>query len=293
MKTYLLERLICPSCGDGLSIDEQAAEYRCSNCTYHGEIYHGKPLFTGIAGDIQPFDKAPRGPSSGSPWRQANWRFLQQQVDKLPEEAVLMDVGAGHGDFAQIFEGRRAILLDVFPYPEIDIVCDLTQTVPFRTASFDAVVLMNVLEHVYDSRALFSAVKTLLRPGGVFVVAIPFLLKVHQAPYDFVRYTHFSLERLGQEFGLELLSLEGYYDPIFLLGEGWRNIERTALSGMSKYRRAASRGLLWWIKTSAFVLERLVGKGYTHPSDSATTPSPIGYHVVYRNQHSPGVQSHS
>lgn len=283
MKSYLVERLVCASCGEGLHIDEQAAEYRCSACDYCGVIYQGKPLFTEVAGDIQPFEKAPRGPHSGSPWRQANWRFLQQQVDRLPEQAVLLDVGAGHGDFAEIFDGRQSILLDVFPYPEIDIVCDLTQAVPFRPGSFDAVVLMNVLEHVYDSRALFSSVKTLLKPGGVFVVAIPFLLKVHQAPYDFVRYTHFSLERLGQEFGLELQSLEGYYDPIFLLGEGWRNIERTALSGMSKYRRIASRGLLWGIKASASILESLVGKGYTQPSHSATTPAPIGYHVVYRN----------
>jgi SAM-dependent methyltransferase len=282
MKPYLVERLACPSCGDSLRIDEQAALYRCSGCGNLGEIYQGKPLFTEVAGDIQPFEKTPRGPHSGSPWRQANWRFLQEQVDQLPDEAVLLDVGAGHGDFAEIFEGRQAILLDVFPYPEIDIVCDLTQTVPFRPGSFDAVVLMNVLEHVYDSRALFSSVRTLLKPGGVFVVAIPFLLKVHQAPYDFVRYTHFSLERLGQDYGLQLLSLEGYYDPIFLLGEGWRNIERTALSGMNRYRRVASRGLLWGIKASASILENLVGKGYTQPSDSAITPAPIGYHVVYR-----------
>jgi SAM-dependent methyltransferase len=283
MKSYLLERLACPACGHDLQIDHQLVEYRCSNCDYCGQIYQGKPLFTEVAGDIQPFEKAPRGPHAGSPWRQANWRFLQHQVDQLPERAVLLDVGAGHGDFAQIFAGRQAILLDVFPYPEVDIVCDLTQTVPFRPDSFDAVVLMNVLEHVYDSRALFSSVKTLLKPGGIFVVAIPFLLKVHQAPYDFVRYTHFSLERLGRDFGLELLSLEGYYDPIFLLGEGWRNIERTALVGMSRHRRAASRALLWGVKASASVLARLVGKGYTQPSDLATTPAPIGYHVVYRN----------
>jgi SAM-dependent methyltransferase len=203
-------------------------------------------------------------------------------VDALPTEAVLLDVGAGHGDFAEIFKGRQAVLLDVYPYPEIDIVCDLTHSVPFRPGSFDAVVLMNVLEHVYDSRALFAAAMSLLKPGGIFVVAIPFLLKVHQAPYDFVRYTHFSLERLGEEQGFEILSLEGYYDPIFLLGEGWRNIERTELGRMSRYRRAASRGLLWGIKTTASFLEGLVGKGYTQPSESAVTPAPIGYHVVYR-----------
>jgi SAM-dependent methyltransferase len=282
MKPYLVERLVCPSCGGRLDLIELAGEFRCSSCDFCGVLHSGIPLFTDVAGDIQPFEKAPRGPHSGSPWRQANWRFLQQQVDALPTEAVLLDVGAGHGDFAEIFKGRQAVLLDVYPYPEIDVVCDLTHSVPFRPGSFDAVVLMNVLEHVYDSQALFAAVKSLLKPGGIFVVAIPFLLKVHQAPYDFVRYTHFSLERLGEQQGFEVLSLEGYYDPIFLLGEGWRNIERTELGRMNRYRRAASRGLLWGIKTTASILEGLVGKGYTQPSEHAVTPAPIGYHVVYR-----------
>jgi SAM-dependent methyltransferase len=152
---------------------------------------------------------------------------------------------------------------------------------------------MNVLEHVYHSRALFAAVNSLLKPGGVFMVAVPFLLKVHQAPYDFVRYTHFSLQRLGFEFGFELLSLDGYYDPIFLLGEGWRNIERSELGKMSRYRRVASRGFLWGIKSAATMLERLVGKGYTQASEQAVTPSPVGYHVVYRKKFNQGEVSFS
>jgi SAM-dependent methyltransferase len=282
MKSCLVERLVCPRCGNSLDFNERAGEFRCSVGDFSGTLHAGIPLFIEVAGDIQPFEKTLRGPNCGSPWRQANWRFLHTQVQALPADAVILDVGAGHGDFAEIFDGRQAILLDVYPYPEIDVVCDLTRTVPFRPGSLDAVVLMNVLEHVYDSRALFAAVNTLLKPGGVFVVAVPFLLKVHQAPYDFLRHTHFSLERLGQDFGFELLSLDGYYDPIFLLGEGWRNIERTELGRMSRYRRAASRGLLWGIKSTASILEGLVGKGYTQPSEQAVTPAPVGYHVVYR-----------
>jgi SAM-dependent methyltransferase len=285
MKDYLIERLVCPNCGESLRIAEQDDKYSCVRCDCSGKLYRGIPLFVEIAGDIQPFDKKPRGPHHGSPWRQANWRFLQEQVAKLPQDAVILDVGAGHGDFADIFAKRPAILLDVYPYPEIDIVCDLTRCVPFRPGSFDAVVLMNVLEHIYDSQALFTAVNTVLKPGGVFVVAVPFLLKVHQAPYDFVRYTHFSLQRMAQDFGFELLSLEGYYDPIFLLGEGWRNIERTELGKLSRSRRAASRGILWGIKSAALLLERFVGKGYTQPSEQAVTPAPIGYQAVYQKKH--------
>jgi SAM-dependent methyltransferase len=293
MKPCLAERLVCPRCGNDLDINERVGEYGCLNCDFGGKLHAGIPLFVEVAGDIQPFEKKLRGPNYGSPWRQANWRFLQEQIRALAHDAVLLDVGAGHGDFADIFEGREAILLDVYPYPEIDVVCNLTSTVPFRASSFDAVVLMNVLEHVYDSRALFKVVNSLLKPGGIFVVAVPFLLKVHQAPYDFVRYTHFGLQRLGQDFGFELLSLEGYFDPIFLMGESWRNIERCELGRLSRIQRAASRGLLWGIKSAASILEGWVGKGYTQPSEQAISPAPIGYHAVYRKNFHQGEYSSS
>jgi SAM-dependent methyltransferase len=282
MKSFLVERLVCPDCGNTLKFKEGMDEFCCSGCAFCGKFYAGIPLFRDVAGDIQPFEKKPRGPDYGSPWRRANWRFLQAQVNALPPDAVLLDVGAGHGDFSGTYEGRQAILLDVYPYPEIDVVCDLTYSVPFRAGSFDAVVLMNVLEHVYDSRALFAAVKNLLKPGGVFVVAVPFLLKVHQAPYDFNRYTHFSLERLGEGSGFELLSMEGYYDPIFLLGESWRNFERTELGRMNRYKRVFSRVVISGIKSAARILERSVGSGYTQPARQALSPAPVGYHVVYR-----------
>jgi len=291
MKSCLIDRLVCPSCGAGLEVNERAGEFCCANCEYAGTLHNGIPLFIEIAGDIQPFEKQLRGPNYGSPWRQANWRFLEDQIGALTQDAVILDVGAGHGDFADIYQGRPAILLDVYPYPEIDVVCDLTYSVPFRAGSLDAVVLMNVLEHIYDARVLFAAVNTLLKPGGIFIIAVPFLLKIHQAPYDFVRYTHFSLQRLGQDSGFDLLSLEAYYDPVFLLGESWRNIERTELGRMSRYRRAASRGLLWVIKSAASILERWVGKGYIMPSDQAITPAPVGYHVVYRKNFYQGESS--
>ena len=69
---------------------------------------------------------------------------------------------------------------------------------------------MNVLEHVFDGAGLLAALSRLLEPGGELLVAVPFLLKVHQAPVDYARYTHFALRRLGEGAGLETELLEGF-----------------------------------------------------------------------------------
>jgi 2-polyprenyl-3-methyl-5-hydroxy-6-metoxy-1,4-benzoquinol methylase len=186
---------------------------------------NGIPLFTPVAGEIRPSEKLARGPDTGTPWRKANWRFLESQLAQLPAEAWVLDVGAGRGDFAALLDRFQTIALDIYPYPEIDLVCDLTVCNPFRPASFDAIVLMNVLEPVYDTHALLGRLSELLKPGGILITAIPFLVKLHQTPLDFVRYTHFALERFAPQHGLVCELLEGYYDPLFLLSEGTGNIK--------------------------------------------------------------------
>jgi len=279
MKPILTERLVCPACGQALVfMDEQWA---CSVCPQSGKIMNRIPLFSPVAGDIVPFEKQVRAPGLGTPWRQANWKFLLAQMDRLSPGSVILDVGAGHGDFTTALAKHEWIALDIYPYPELDIICDLTQVNPFRLASFDAVVLMNVLEHVCDSRTLLTNLAALLKPGGTLLVAIPFLIKIHQAPYDFVRYTEYALSQLGQGAGLELASLEAYDDPVFLIGESRRNLERWGLRAISKPRRILSRGLLLALRACEFGLERLV-KGFIRSADSEVTPAPVGYHAEFR-----------
>jgi SAM-dependent methyltransferase len=231
---------------------------------------------------LQPSEKLVRGPDTGTPWRRANWRFLQEQAAGLDPQAVILDVGAGRGDFADLFRGRDYLALDVYPYPEVDIACDLTRTNPFRDGCFDAILLMNVLEHVYDARALMDALVRALKPDGVMIVAIPFLVKMHQEPVDFARYTHYALELLGKQYGLEMARLEGYYDPISLLGEGTGNLKNAVLPEVHGLRHYAGRLLLLGIEGIASILDRVVGPGKAISPDAARSHAPTGYQLVYR-----------
>jgi SAM-dependent methyltransferase len=207
---------------------------------------------------------------------------LQQQVSQLAIDARILDVGAGRGDFAAIFQDRTCLALDVYPYPEVDLVCDLTRSMPLRVESFDAIALMNVLEHVYDTHALLEALAALLKPGGVLIMAIPFMVKIHQAPVDFVRYTHFALQRLGEEHGLVVESLEGYYDPISFLGEGIGNLKWAVLPTIRGSKHYLARGLLAGIQGLNAGLNALLGQGQTRAPAGMRSMAPTGYHILYR-----------
>jgi SAM-dependent methyltransferase len=281
MKPDLIHTLACPNCRGELSAEENGA-LSCPACGWQIPGQNGTPLFTTPPEGIVPSGKLLRGPDIGTPWRRANWRFLQQQVARLKADALILDVGAGRGDFADLFEGRNYLALDVYPYPEVDIVCDLTQVNPFRPQSFDAILLMNVMEHVYDTRALLGSLGEMLKPGGVILVAIPFLVKIHQAPIDFVRYTHYALQRLAQSTGLQVDLLEGYYDPVFFLGEGTGNLRHAVLPGMHGWRRYLGRAAMALIEGCAGLLNRLLGAGKSLSPDTVRSSAPTGYHIVYR-----------
>jgi SAM-dependent methyltransferase len=280
MKPELMPLLVCPNCRGELI--ERAASLECAGCARSYPLQAGIPVFSQPPQNLQPSAKIERGPHIGTPWRQANWRFIQEQTRRLDPQALLLDVGAGRGDFADLFDGRRTIALDIYPYPEVDLVCDLTRVVPLKAGSFDAVFLMNVLEHVFDTHAMLAALERLLKPGGALVVAIPFMVKIHQAPVDFVRYTHYALQRLADDHGLQLEKLEGFYDPLSVLGEGLGNLKHSVLPGLQGGRHYLARlelaGLEWlsgWMGTT-------LGKGRVSPPEKARSQAPTGYHLVYR-----------
>jgi len=278
----LLDVLVCERCGGTLAAKN--ASLVCRDCADSHPLQNGIPLFTPVPEGLQPSKKLPRGPQIGTPWRQANWRFLETQIKRLPSEALILDVGAGRGDFAAIFQGRQYLGLDVYPYPEVDIVCDLTQANPLRPESFDAIVLMNVLEHVYDTHKLLAALAAALKPGGALIIAIPFMVKMHQVPVDYVRYTQFALQKLGADHGLAVELLDGYYDPVFFLQEGIGNLKWGVLPGMRGLRHYSGRMVLAAIQILAHALESLLGTGQAAPPASMRSLAPTGYQLVYRKK---------
>lgn len=284
MKAVLLDVLACHHCRGLLQEKEQ--ELICQVCGRSVPLQDGVPLFTPLPAELRPSAKLKRGPHIGTPWRQANWRFLSEQVNLLDPAAVILDVGAGRGDFADLFDRHTGYLaLDIYPYPEVDIVCDLTQTKPFREASLDAILLMNVLEHVYDARALLESLGRMLKPGGVLVVAIPFLVKMHQVPVDFARYTHYSLQRFAADHGLEITRLEGFYDPVSVLAEGIGNLKNAVLPEVRGVRHYAGRLLACVLQATASGLQALLGSGRVSSPEGARSQAPTGYHLVYRKSH--------
>jgi SAM-dependent methyltransferase len=206
--------------------------------------------------------------------------FLNREVQRLSKDNLILDVGAGHGDFADIFSGLNYFAMDIVPYAEVDLVCDLGQVVPFKAATFDTVVLMNVLEHVYENRRLVQNIASLLKPGGKLILTVPFLLKVHQAPFDFSRYTPYYLEVVAKDAGLTIATMNGYYDPLYLLNESLGNLWLYAIDSRPAVQRYIAKGLVFIIQRLINLLGEFVEKGTIRSVMNEKNPAPVGYLVV-------------
>jgi SAM-dependent methyltransferase len=273
----------CPQCGAVL-IEKGGESLGCSKCEYAARMVQGIPLFTDVPATIEPWEKVERGPDKGTAWRKSNWKFLNGFVSKLPAETKILDVGAGHGDFADIFEGRKYYSLDIVPYPEVDLVADLGAVNPFKDGAFDVVVLMNVLEHVYESRSLLKSIARIVAPGGSVVITVPFLLKVHQAPFDFARYTPYFIEKMAADAGLQVESLQGYYDTQYLLNESLGNAWQYSIKTQSKAQQFTARALVFIIQRLVNWFGKVTRKGFIDATQSQPNPAPVGYLVVLRKK---------
>lgn len=109
---------------------------------------------------------------------------------------LILNLGSGprrlHKDF---------INLDVVPFPEVDIIADVS-ALPFADNSFDAVVSESLLEHVTDPIKVVSEMRRVLRSGGILYASIPFLTPFHASPDDFNRWTKNGLHHLFSGFDL-------------------------------------------------------------------------------------------
>lgn len=78
---------------------------------------------------------------------------------------------------------------------------------PFVDGCLDGVLCLEVLEHVPEPESVLNEVARVLKPGGRAWITMPFLYPLHDAPFDFQRFTEYGLRRSIRRVGLEVTSL--------------------------------------------------------------------------------------
>jgi SAM-dependent methyltransferase len=140
-------------------------------------------------------------------WRMGNecehWIriVMNQETKKLVESInpskldVLEVSGKQWQDFG--FQSYRSL-----NYPELDICSQkLDET-------FDLVVAEQVFEHLLWPYRAGNNIYEMVKPGGYFLITVPFLIRVHHCPVDCTRWTELGLKHFLAECGFALDSIQ-------------------------------------------------------------------------------------
>jgi SAM-dependent methyltransferase len=132
------------------------------------------------------------------------YEWLNEVVSSIPssEKNVILSVGAG-GDVSELIGhriGARVTEVDIDPARKPDIVADVCDMKMFADQSVDVIFMVEVLEHVKTPQLALDEMHRVLKPGGRLFLSTPFILPIHDAPYDFYRYTQFGLAHLCRGF---------------------------------------------------------------------------------------------
>lgn len=139
--------------------------------------------------------------------------FLIKAVTELladvPSQGkTLLDVSCKDGELLQALYPRGFLLrgtnfepsgttasksqLDGIP---IDTGIDLLKPLPYADASFDVVLLVEVIEHLENHRAALSELARILKPGGVFILTTPNIMRLSSRFHFFLCGYHKTKRR--------------------------------------------------------------------------------------------------
>jgi len=131
-------------------------------------------------------------------------RFLLEEfVAKNAKQlsGVLLDVGGQDGKrYRGYFKhADKYVVLDPDESCEPDIVAS-AEKMPLEDESIDSVLCMEMLMYVEDVPTAISEIARVLKPGGMLLMSSSFLGSLCHEPYDYWRFTPFSLKNLLQPY---------------------------------------------------------------------------------------------
>ena len=121
-------------------------------------------------------------------------RFARELIEKN-REGLILDCGSGkRPEYLD-----NVVNFEIVPYETTDVL-GIGEKLPFVDNCFDAVLSLNVLEHVRDPFKCAAEISRVLKPEGKLYCVVPLMCPYHDFPDHYYNMTHSGLKNLFEDF---------------------------------------------------------------------------------------------
>jgi ubiquinone/menaquinone biosynthesis C-methylase UbiE len=149
--------------------------------------------------------------------------WLEDILKNIPIESRILDVGAGEQAYKKFcthlnyvsqdfshYVGKgdgRSLHTNKWDNSNLDIVSDITK-IPEPDSSFDAVMCIEVFEHLLEPILAIKEFNQLLKSDGHLIITAPFCSLIHMVLYHFYSgYNRYFYEKHLVDYGFKIIEL--------------------------------------------------------------------------------------
>lgn len=133
-----------------------------------------------------------------------NWKRIRGPILEIGSKWY---GGTMQSNFRPDLPGREYVGTDLEEGRDVDVVCDITKTDEVRdrlgVSRFHTVICLSVLEHCWQPFWAAQNIASVMAPGGILFLSVPFVWRQHGFPNDFWRFTPAGVRVLFPDFQVD------------------------------------------------------------------------------------------
>ncbi len=151
-------------------------------------------------------------------------KWLKQKLINLPNDLKILDAGAGELKYKKYCEHLNYVSQDFGGYDgkgnseglqmekwdntKLDITCDIIN-IPEKDTSFDAIMCIEVLEHLEAPHLAIKEFSRLLKTNGKLILTAPFCSLTHFAPHYYANgFSKYYYEKVLAKYGFKIIEIK-------------------------------------------------------------------------------------
>lgn len=163
-------------------------------------------------------------PLTGTSNKQNREQWLEKKLSNILNGQKILDAGAGELQYKKYCSHLEYVSQDFGQYngtgnniglqkqkrdnTKLDILSDVI-SIPVENESFDAIMCVEVLEHLPEPAKAIKEFFRILKPGGKLLITAPFCSLTHYAPYHYgTGYNRYWYEKILNKYNFTITELE-------------------------------------------------------------------------------------